>query len=66
MTDQVTRFKNLKAKFPNGASAIKCCYAARGIRVSSTMTEIVKWANASMIFSNAAGSIAVDDKRPSQ
>ena len=44
-----------------GASAIKCCYAARGIRVSSTMTEIVEWANANMIFSNAKR-IILDEK----
>jgi hypothetical protein len=49
MKDHVIRFKNLKAKFPNGASAIKCCYAPTGIHVSSTMTEIVKWASANIL-----------------
>jgi hypothetical protein len=33
-----------------GPSAIECCYAATGIRISSTMTEIVEWTNMHVNF----------------
>ena len=45
----------------SGASVINCCYAARGIGVSSTIGENVDWPKANMTVTDAKKAIA-DEK----